>query len=376
MFKSRHYLIKVLYVVGVFTFFVSCDEDYVNSLTGTASPKVFLEVINDLDDAYLGESIDNLQLALQIENSPAISFLSFSIDFDSDFFQANDIIVAPSQDNLFYNLNSDAIIESITDTTLSSFEVSIGFTNNIQDSTYTYGDGKIADLFLSGINAQTKFDISLDQIISYQDFDIDLNEWQIDSPVIIGPEIPSLIFNDLSYEDGIVKVTLYGNNLPLLTQSDIIINYNSDIFNFSSINELNPSAVDLLQIGYDLELTETQPGVVQFDFNHSDGNEDFFIEEDGGLVELSFILEFGNIDFESETSPLYLDLNSIFSQATFDICGNCGIEATYDEFWPYDVSYWNVLNQQIEIHFGCMDSEALNYDSNAIINIEENCIYE
>lgn len=376
MFRSLRYLIKMLYVIGSFIILITCDEDYVNSLTGTANPRVFLEVINDLDNAYLGESVDNLQLSLHVEDSPAISFLSFSVDFDPSFFQANDIIVSPSQDNLFYNLNSDAIIQSITDTTSSSFEISIGFTNNNQDSTYTYGNGEIADLFLSGINARTNFNISLDQVISYQGFDINLNEWQVESPLIIGPEIPSLDFNNLSYDNGVVKVTLDGNNLPRLTESDIIINYNTDIFNFSSINEINPLAAELLQSGYDLELTESQAGVVEFNFNHSDGNTDFFIEGGGALVELSFILEFGNIDFESEVSPLYLNLNSIFSQAVFDICGNCGVEATYDQFWPYDVSYWNVLDQQIEIHFGCMDSEALNYDSNAIISMESNCIYE
>ena len=123
MFRSLRYLIKMLYVIGSFIILITCDEDYVNSLTGTANPRVFLEVINDLDNAYLGESVDNLQLSLHLEDSPAISFLSFSVDFDPSFFQANDIIVAPSQDNLFYNLNSDAIIQSITDTTLSSFEI-------------------------------------------------------------------------------------------------------------------------------------------------------------------------------------------------------------------------------------------------------------
>ena len=127
MFSSLRYLIKMLYVIGSFIFLITCDEDYVNSLTGTANPKVFLEVINELDNAYLGESVDVLQLSLHVEDSPAISFLSFSVDFNPSFFQANDIIVAPSQDNLFYNLNSDAIIQSIIDTTSSSFEISIGF---------------------------------------------------------------------------------------------------------------------------------------------------------------------------------------------------------------------------------------------------------
>ena len=71
-----------------------------------------------------------------------------------------------------------------------------------------------------------------------------------------------------------------------------------------------------------------------------------------------------------------MNLNSIFSQSVFDICGNCGAEATYDEFWPYDVSYWNVLDQQIEVHFGCMDNSAINYNPDAIINIESDCLYE
>ena len=70
-----------------------------------------------------------------------------------------------------------------------------------------------------------------------------------------------------------------------------------------------------------------------------------------------------------------MNLNSIFSQSVFDICGNC-TDPDLSEFWPYNVSYWNVLDQQIEIHFGCMDSDALNYDENAIVNIDTSCIYE
>ena len=89
-----------------------------------------------------------------------------------------------------------------------------------------------------------------------------------------------------------------------------------------------------------------------------------------------FGLDLENIDFESVSSPIYVDFQSIFSQSIFDVCGNCGSEATYEQFWPYDVSYWNVLDQQIEIHFGCMDLDALNYNDNAIINIDSNCIYE
>ena len=77
MFRSLRYLIKMLYVIGSFIILITCDEDYVNSLTGTANPRVFLEVINDLDNAYLGESVDNLQLSLHVKIRLLLVFFLF-----------------------------------------------------------------------------------------------------------------------------------------------------------------------------------------------------------------------------------------------------------------------------------------------------------
>ena len=48
----------------------------------------------------------NLELILKVEDSPAISLLALSVDFNPNFLQSGDITISPSEGNLFYNLNS------------------------------------------------------------------------------------------------------------------------------------------------------------------------------------------------------------------------------------------------------------------------------
>ena len=48
MFRSLRYLIKMFYEIGSFIILITCDEDYVNSLTGTANPKVVNEILKNL----------------------------------------------------------------------------------------------------------------------------------------------------------------------------------------------------------------------------------------------------------------------------------------------------------------------------------------
>ena len=51
----------------------------------------------------------------------------------------------------------------------------------------------------------------------------------------------------------------------------------------------------------------------------------------------------------------------------FDICGDC-LTPIYSEYYNYDANYWNNYTDTMYVHFGCMNSSALNYDSLAIIN--------
>ena len=46
---------------------------------------------DNLNSLYLGESVDDLELILRVENSPAISQLAFSVDFNSDFFSSSSL---------------------------------------------------------------------------------------------------------------------------------------------------------------------------------------------------------------------------------------------------------------------------------------------
>ena len=108
MIKFSHIYFKAL-IFGVFLFLSSCDEDYVNSLT-SEQPVVYLDTSDNLNSMYLGESVDELELILKVENSPAISQLAFSVNVESEFLNPEEIVISPSQDNLFYNVNPNGEI--------------------------------------------------------------------------------------------------------------------------------------------------------------------------------------------------------------------------------------------------------------------------
>ena len=68
----------------LFTFFISCDEDYVNSLS-SISPKISMEVVSDLNENYLGEFVEDIEILIKVKDSPSISSLAFSVEFQPDF---------------------------------------------------------------------------------------------------------------------------------------------------------------------------------------------------------------------------------------------------------------------------------------------------
>ena len=65
--------------------YVSCDQDYVNSLNST-NPKISMELLTNLDDNYLGESIENIEILVKVKDSPSISSLAFSVNYQPAFF--------------------------------------------------------------------------------------------------------------------------------------------------------------------------------------------------------------------------------------------------------------------------------------------------
>ena len=371
MIKFSHIYFKAL-IFGVFLFLSSCDEDYVNSLT-SEQPVVYLDTSDNLNSMYLGESVDELELILKVENSPAISQLAFSVNVESEFLNPEEIVISPSQDNLFYNVNPNGEIYFIADATDDTFSGNIGFSNHNQDTTYTYGDGEIARLYLNGINAQSEFVLSIDQALSYDDFEIDVSNWNIDSSLSLGPPVPKLSFTDFNYTNNSAapyfSVILSVDDLPIMTKGIIEFDYDNDLLFF--INETNPSKGDLLSEGFDVSIIE-QNGLITFSFEHSDGDIENFVNGSGGLIELKF--QINNTNFQLQQSPISIDrFSASFIESVYDICGDC-LTPNYSEYYNYDINYWNGFIDSIEIHFGCMDSNALNYNSLAIID-DGTCAY-
>ena len=89
MDNYKHTILRVLILTSLLLV-LSCDEDYVNSLS-TDKPIVYIQTNDNLDALYLGESIEDIELILRVENSPAISQLAFSLNFDHNFLSPEQI---------------------------------------------------------------------------------------------------------------------------------------------------------------------------------------------------------------------------------------------------------------------------------------------
>ena len=352
-------------IISVCLFFIySCDEDYVNSLS-FVNPTVSLELVNNLDDLYLGEPIESLEIILKVEESPSISNLAFSVNYSPEYFQSDTVFASPQEDNLFYNISSNALIDDFFAFTDSTFEINSGFINN-QDTTYTYGDGEIARLYLNGRNVETFIDLSLDNVLSYN-FDVNIDDWYVED-ISIGKPIPQIYIDNFNYsnDSGLLTMDINAINLPKLTDLEMSINYSNNILSF--IQESVPDAGGLINQGFDLNLAESVPGEIVFSFSQSDGNESNFIEGSGSLLNLKFNV----IVFDSDSDLIDIDFNIDFLNSVYDICGECE-NPSYSEYYNYDVSFWNQYNF-LGLLFGCTDSAALNYNDNVIID-NSTCIY-
>ena len=356
---------KKLIILLSFFFILSCDEDYVSSLN-FVNPKVSLELVNNLDNLYLGEPVDSVAIILKVEDSPSISSIALSVDYNSEYFQSDAILASSQENNFFYNISQNAVIDNFFAFTDSTFEVNTGFINN-QDTTYSYGNGEIVTLFLNGRNVETELNLSLDDVLSY-DFDVDINDWYIEN-IVIGKPIPQIYLDNFNYNEdiGLLTMDVVVIDLPKLTDVQLSINYDSDALGF--INESIPDPGNLINQGFDLSFVESNQGEIIFNFDQSDGNESNFISGGGSLVNLKFNTLISNLDSESAD----IDFAVNFENGIFDVCGECS-NPTYSEYYLYDISYWN---QYIfsGLLFGCADQSALNYNINAIID-DDSCIYE
>ena len=83
----------MLAVVTSLFFLYNCDEDYVSSLN-FINPTASLELITNLDDLYLGETVENLEIILKVKDAPSISYLDFSINYSPDFFTSDTMQVS------------------------------------------------------------------------------------------------------------------------------------------------------------------------------------------------------------------------------------------------------------------------------------------
>ena len=356
---------KKLIILISFFFISSCDEDYVSSLN-FVNPKVSLELVNNLDNLYLGEPVDNVEIILKVEDSPSISSIALSLDYNSDYFRSDTVLVSSQENNFFYNVSPNAMIDNFFAFTDSTFEVNTGFIND-QDTTYSYGNGEIVRLFLSGRNVETNIDLSLDNVLSY-DFDVDIDDWYIED-IVIGKPIPQIYLDNFIYDEdiGLLTMDMVVIDFPKLTDAQISVDYDSDVLAF--INESIPDPGNLINQGFDLSFIESNQGEITFSFSQSDGNESSFISGGGNLVNLKFNTLVSNLDSQS----IGVNFGINFENAIFDVCGECS-NPEYSEYYLYDISYWNEYIFS-GLLFGCADQSALNYNINAIID-DGSCIYE
>ena len=78
--------------------------------------------------------------------------------------------------------------------------------------------------------------------LSYDDFEIDVSNWDINSNLNLGKPVPKLNFIDFSYTNNSAapyfSVILSVDDLPIITNGVIEIDYDNDLLFF--INETNP----------------------------------------------------------------------------------------------------------------------------------------
>lgn len=372
MCKNKLHLLKMSIMTTSLILLVNCDEDYVSSLSQVV-PSISLETTNNLSSLYLGENIDNLELILKVEDSPSISSIGVTVNYNPDYFDSESMDGISLENNFFYNENENVQIYESPNATFTdgAFEINLGLVQN-QENNHVNGDGEIARLYLSGINVQTDFNISMDQILS-SDFpeyecglltaDTNCEDWSIRN-LSIGAPIPDIHFDDFIFTDARLSMSLNVSDLPKATSSQITIEYDSNILNF--INYNSPIKGSLTG-DFDLVHSDSD-GEITFTFNQQDGSNSY-IDGNGSLVILEFDVFLNDDDLNQ--SSLFFTAN--FNDAIYDICGGC-INPSYSEHYDYDVSFWGGFSQTFQWS-GCTDLSANNYNQNAIFN-NGSCEYE
>ena len=353
MFENKKYPLKMFVMFASLIFIFNCDEDYVSSLSKVI-PSISLETSSSLDNLYLGEEVDNLELILQVEDSPSISSIAVSVSYDSDNFQGQSISINTLSNQFFQNDDGSAQMLDCGQCPIQEgiFSINAGLHNN-QDTEHANGDGEIARFYLSGKNIQTNFDVSIDEILSYDFPEFEsVGEWVVED-LSIGAPVPDIFFNNFVLTDNRLSLNLSVSDLPKATSSQITITYDSDILNF--IDYSSPIKGSLTG-SFDLFHPDSG-GEIMFAFTQQDGSNSY-TGGDGSLV----VLEFDVLDLSQSS----LSFTANFNEATYDVCGGCD-SPLYSEHYDYDVSFWGTLNTVFEF-YGCTDLGANNYNENAIFD--------
>ena len=351
MYKKKIHLLKMSIVNASLILLINCDEDYVSSLSQIV-PSISLETTNNLSNLNLGEDIDELELILKVEDSPSISSIGVTVSYNPDYFDPESIDGISLDNNFFYNEDENVQVYESPNATFTdgSFEINLGLIEN-QENNHVNGDGEIARLHLSGKNIQTDFNITIDEINSW-DFEEyeNIDDWNIEN-LSIGAPVPDIYFDNFSFSEvgsPRLSLALIVSDLPKTTSSQIIISYDHN--NLSFIDYVSPVKGNLTNLNFNLAHSESDGGgEIIFTFNQQPGNNSY-TEGNGSLVVLDF---------------------DVLSQSDMDFSVNFN-EAIYDDY-DYDVSFWGTFSQTFQ-WYGCTDLGANNYNENAIFD-NSSCEY-
>ena len=360
MFGNKKYPLKMFLMSITILFIFNCDEDYISSLSKTI-PSISLETLNSFDNLFLGQEIENLELILKVEDSPSISSIAVSISYDSDNFQGQSIDVSSLPNQFFHNDDENAQMLDCSQCPIQDglFLINTGLHNN-QNTEHANGNGEIAKLSLSGRNIQTNFDISINEILSYDfpEFE-NISDWVVEN-LSIGSPVPNIFFDNFTFTNNRLILSLSVSDLPKITSSQITITYDSDILNFIDYESpINGS----LTGGFNLDHSDSD-GVISFTFSQQDGSNSY-TSGDGSLV----ILEFDALlsgDALNQSEPSF---TATFNDAVYNVCGGCDI---IGDDYDYDVGFWGAFNRDYKWS-GCTNLDADNYQ-NAIFD-DGSCEY-
>ena len=416
MFVNKKHSLKMSAMFASLIFIFNCTDDNVSSFN-QISPSILVEKNNDLGDLYWGQEIDNLELKLKVKDSPYISSISTSIDYNPATFDSKSVEIAELQNHLFYNNGVQEFMHSPynqIDFKDGFFEITVGlpdsraevFTDandngvydctvcNSTDSNYdgeefidtngndvwddeddeqikhVDGDGEIARLYLSGKNIQTDFSITITEIISYgfPGYE-DESDWSVED-ISIGAPIPELYFDRFEFNNNTNRFQMWLNisDLPKTTNATISVSYDNNKLFF--IHD-SPSEGTLINSNYDWNhSSSTSNGTINFTFDRGQGANP--IEGQGSL----FFLEFQVLDPDfsepysvNSENDLGLLFDVVFNEAKHDLCNGC---SNLDDNHSFEVDFWGKINNTFE-WYGCTNPDAINYSEYVINNNVDAC---